>query len=428
MKKALYVLVFMVWALVLTSCSNPFLERPQTFSGGEAAAADIPEGYGTVRIDFSRGAARTVMPQADLDTLYLEYWFAKDGGAAQAKTPEDGKFILEPGTYTLEVKAFTDSVRHDLAAQGAADTAFMVSAGGTGTVNLSLHPIVSGEGTGTLNFGLQYPSGVTVDTFTLTRIAGEESYDLKTGGSASGGNPVRFSGTKANIPVGYYLLRVVLRNSAGAFTGRAEAVHIYQNLTAETELAGYTFSAADFSAYLVTTAADTGMGSLRQALSNAPAGQTIRVILEPGSVIELQSALPAITKSVTLEGNGVTLTRAASWTASSSTSQLLYINSSSAEVTIRGVHFKDGLATDYGGAVRNTGTLTLESCIFSGNRTTASNAWGGAVYSSNTLTIRSCTFYGNTSSGGSGGAVYFSASGKTLTLTGNVFSGNTASS
>jgi predicted outer membrane repeat protein len=126
-----------------------------------------------------------------------------------------------------------------------------------------------------------------------------------------------------------------------------------------------------------------------------------------------------ITKSLTIEGNGITLTRAASWTASE-TSQLLRISGSTAEIQIQRVHFKDGLAGYYAGAVYNTGTLTLESCIFSGNR--ANN--GGAIYSYRTLTIRGCTFYGNNTSS-YGGAVFFASSG-TPTLEGNLFYGNTA--
>jgi predicted outer membrane repeat protein len=172
---------------------------------------------------------------------------------------------------------------------------------------------------------------------------------------------------------------------------------------------------------------DSGSGTLRYALTNAQDGDIISFSgVQAGiTAIELESPLPTITKSITIEGNGLTLTRAASWTTVDNTSQLLYINSSSAEVTIRGVHFKNGLATDYGGAIRNSGTLSLESCIFSGNRATGGYAHGGAIYSSNTLSIRGCTFYGNTS-GYYGGAVSFIASGKTLTLTGNLFYGNTA--
>jgi hypothetical protein len=146
-------------------------------------------------------------------------------------------------------------------------------------------------------------------------------------------------------------------------------------------------------------------------------------------VIELESALPQIFRNLTIEGNGVTLTRAGSWTASSSSSQLLYITGSIAEVTIRRVHFKNGLATGYGGAIRNNVILTLESCVFSGNRTTSDNRYGGALYSiTNPLTIRGCTFYNNGVEGSSskGGAVYYSGAGSTLTLTGNLFYGNSA--
>jgi hypothetical protein len=80
------------------------------------------------------------------------------------------------------------------------------------------------------------------------------------------------------------------------------------------------------------------------------------------------------------------------------------------------------MATNNGGAIYNTGDLTLESCIFNGNQNIGP---GGAVSSANTLTLQGCTFYGSTSTD-RGGAVYLSASGKTLTMTGNLFYGNTA--
>jgi predicted outer membrane repeat protein len=163
-------------------------------------------------------------------------------------------------------------------------------------------------------------------------------------------------------------------------------------------------------------------GTLRHALTNAQDGDLIS--FSGVGTVELASALPAITKSITLEGNGATLTRATSWTASS-TSQLLRITNSTAEVLVRRLHFKDGRSAGSGGAITNGGILSLESCIFSGNQTTGNNGAGGAVYSGNTLSIRGCTFYGN-SAGGRGGAVYFSGSWKILTLTGNLFYGNTA--
>jgi hypothetical protein len=78
-----------------------------------------------------------------------------------------------------------------------------------------------------------------------------------------------------------------------------------------------------------------------------------------------------------------------------------------------------------GEAIENDGsTLTLESCIFSGNQTSSSSARGGAIYNTGDMTVKGCTFYNNTC-GDSGGAIYHYRG--MLTLTGNVFYGNTAS-
>ena len=67
--------------------------------------------------------------------------------------------------------------------------------------------------------------------------------------------------------------------------------------------------------------------TLRYALTNAQDGDIIRFsgVTAGTSVIEVTSALPQITKSITIEGNGVTLTRADSWTDTNSTSQLLCV-------------------------------------------------------------------------------------------------------
>jgi hypothetical protein len=182
----------------------------------------------------------------------------------------------------------------------------------------------------------------------------------------------------------------------------------------------------------VSNTADSGTGSLRQAILDALASTDPSLVIEvvgtaQGGVIELLRPLEAITKSLTIEGAGVTLTPAATWVPDLP-SPLLNISSSyKVEVTVRRVHFKDGRAQGYGGAIRNLGSLTLESCIFSGNES-GSFMYddGGAIYSANNdLTIRGCTFYGNRATN-EGGAVYFAARDKYLTLTGNIFYGNSA--
>jgi hypothetical protein len=253
-------------------------------------------------------------------------------------------------------------------------------------------------------------------------------------GAPSGTDTLVLSGAES-APAGYYLLQVVLTNSYGISTGQVEVVHIYEDLTTTVE---YVFTEDDFLCYRVTSAADSGPGSLRQVLSDVVLSdvalngtpQTIELALAPGTVIELESTL-VIDESLTLtiEGNGATLTRAASWTDSDTDTQLLRITDDDANAVIRRLHFKKGLATNNGGAISNSGILTLESCVFSGNQTTATSAAGGAVCSINTLTIRGCTFYKNTATNGWGGAVFFDdMSGDTLTMTGNLFYGNTASS
>jgi hypothetical protein len=400
-----------------------FLEKPGEYSGG-GDSTGIPEGFGTVQVNLTRGAARTIMPEIVLSNLYLKYSFTKDGGTAEEKVPDGGgKFILEPGTYTLEVQVFADDAKQELVADGESAVFTIIAGDNTERVSVNLRPIVTGTGTGTLEYDLKYPDGVTVETLTLIPFSGDSDIILKEATDPT--PPTGFNGTKTGIPVGYYLLQVKLEKNSVSI-GRTEVVHIYQNLTARAE---YEFIADDFEAIWVSSADDDGTGTLRAAINRALAVTggvpTIQVILDPGMEIELISPLPAITKSLIIEGNSVILTRADTWTASD-TSQLLCITDSTAEVQIRRMHFKNGLSTKYGGVIDNRGILTLESCIFSGNRTTSASFFsGGAVYSENTLTIRGCTFYGNTSSN-YGGAVTFQASGKTLTLTGNLFYRNTA--
>jgi hypothetical protein len=424
-KTALYTAVFAL--AVLTGCSNVLLEKPGNGSGGgipAGEAGDLPEGFGAVAIQLTSGAARTAMPTIELDSLHLEYWFTGPGdGGPVAMEPEGGIFVLEAGDYSLEALAYADGAKESLVARGTTEAPFTVAAGSTLELDVNLRPAEGGGGEGELAFTLRSSVEASVEILTLSRIAGgEEPIELAAGGISI---TPELSRTESGIPAGYYLLRVVVKNSAGASAGRTAVAHIFRDLPTEIS---YAFSAEDFRIYRVSSADDTGTGTLRQAIIDTQAmgePQIIQLALGPGAVIELGSALPEIRESLTIEGNGATLTRAESWTSSNDQSQLLRITSTTAEVLIRRLHFKNGLARDYGGAVRNSGILTLESCVFSGNRITDSYAYCGAVYSQNTLTVRGCTFYGNTGTYYAG-AIFFDAWDKTLTLTGNLFYGNTA--
>jgi predicted outer membrane repeat protein len=170
----------------------------------------------------------------------------------------------------------------------------------------------------------------------------------------------------------------------------------------------------------VTSGADDlsspGTGTLRWAVNNAGAGDTITITA--GQAINLAGAL-TINKSLDIEGNGSTLTQSGS-------SRLLSV-SSAATVHISRLLFKGGrLSSGNGAAIDNSGTLTLESCIFYDNKTGTSSSSGGAINASGTLTVLGCTFFENiagTTGISRGGAINASGS---VSLTGNIFAGNTA--
>jgi predicted outer membrane repeat protein len=196
-------------------------------------------------------------------------------------------------------------------------------------------------------------------------------------------------------------------------------------LTAHTNVQAIFFKEFVVDDFSDATGSATEEGTLRHAMTNAQDYDVIHLDKETAgaTVIELTARLPDITRNITIEGNGVTITRASTWTTTSNASQLMRTNGGTS--TISRIWFKDGRATAGGAAINApTGTLTLESCIFSGNRTSDSNGNGGAIVKAGTgtLNVKGCTFYDN--SAYQGGAIY--VNGGTLTLTGNLFYGNTA--
>jgi hypothetical protein len=401
--------------LLFAACTNPLASPPRRDNV-------LAEGKGLVRIGTGAGAARTAVPDSVFD--HYQYLFSKDGGAPTAMTPAgsgpDKVFELDSGNWSVTVKAFVGAADNTLAAEGI--EAFTVDPGEETEVTVRLSPVI-GEGTGTLHYSLAYPAGAELTAFTLTLIADDTAVDLLAEASLPLDNP--FTGSQSPA-TGYYLARARVEKD-GIPVEKIEVAHIYKNMVTAFELE---FIDNDFKALVVVSAADRGPGTLREALSAT--GAVILIDLPADSrVITLNSPLPAITRSITIEGNGATLTQ--SGFMPTETSQLLYINSATAEVRISRLHFKGGRVANYGGAIRSNGTLILESCVFSDNATSnITGANGGAIYIEYpaVLTVSGCTFYGNsagTNTSSAGGAI-FKTGGTTLTLTGNIFWGNIAAS
>jgi hypothetical protein len=203
----------------------------------------------------------------------------------------------------------------------------------------------------------------------------------------------------ANPAVGYVLNWLVNGIAYGSATPLS--LSITGNTTVQA-MFGKLVTVTDFTD---TAESATTTGTLRYALTNVEDRGIIRFtgVTAGTTTIQLGSALPDVSKNVTIEGNGVTLTRSAAWTETSYTSQLLRIYSGSAAITVNisRVHFKDGRTVYDGAAIYNNGeTVNLESCIFSGNQTSDIYAYGGAVYNvgtNATMSVKGCTFYNNSS-------------------------------
>jgi hypothetical protein len=179
--------------------------------------------------------------------------------------------------------------------------------------------------------------------------------------------------------------------------------------------------AAYATTYTVTDTSDNAAdtGSLRYAVNTAVDGDTITFLNVIGTITLVPANGPlTIAHSITITGPGAGLL-----TVSGNNAVALF-SVNSGTVSISGLSFANGNAGagGYGGAIANSGTLTLTGCDLFNNTSPANN--GGAIYSIGTLTVVGSIFSGNTTGAG-GGAIASSAG--TLTVENSTFSDNTSS-
>lgn len=170
--------------------------------------------------------------------------------------------------------------------------------------------------------------------------------------------------------------------------------------------------AATFS---VTNNADSGTGTLRQAIldANGAVGpHTIDLSGISGDTILLQSDLPAITEDVELQGSEVTIDGDGSHTCLSSSAASLTV----AETTVTGCTGTDVGPYPEGGGIYAAGSLTLVDSTVSNN----SAYLGGGVFTADTLTMSNSSVTDNTADIGGGVVVVFGgASIRDSTISGN---------
>jgi predicted outer membrane repeat protein len=150
---------------------------------------------------------------------------------------------------------------------------------------------------------------------------------------------------------------------------------------------------------LVSTTADTGPGSLREAIASALPGDILLFDFAlDGTTLALSTPL-LIDKDLTIDASA--LPRGLTLSGGDST-RIMEIPAGQV-VKLRGLTFADGFVTGNGGALLNAGNLTVSQCVFWGNEATVN---GGAIEApvGSTTTIEGSTFYDNTATG-AGGAI-----------------------
>ncbi|MCK9204225.1 MAG: right-handed parallel beta-helix repeat-containing protein, partial [Bacteroidales bacterium] len=206
---------------------------------------------------------------------------------------------------------------------------------------------------------------------------------------------------------------------------------------------------------VVTSNANSGSNTLRQAIADVSSGGTITFNLSAGNeIIKLSSEL-AITKAMTIDGKNsagsgvdvtvqVTTPGSSSWRVFQITSSGSAINihnmtmlgggtggsyggviriNPGATVNLTGITMSNG-KSNYGGGVFLTGsttTLAVTNSTLSNNSTTSQH--GGWIYNEGGIvSVSSCTFSGNT--GVCGGAIFNAISTSSLLVTSCEFTGN----
>jgi hypothetical protein len=172
---------------------------------------------------------------------------------------------------------------------------------------------------------------------------------------------------------------------------------------------------------IVTSTADAGAGSLREAIAQVCNGDTITFDLAGAGphTITLTTGELVVAKDVTIHNNsGEQIT-----VSGNNASRVFNINPTKTAAII-GLTISGGQSATSGGGILNDGTLSVVNSTLTGNNTDID---GGAISNSGpgVLTLINTTISGNSAAGNGGGVVNL---GGTLTSVNSTFSNNRADS
>ena len=189
---------------------------------------------------------------------------------------------------------------------------------------------------------------------------------------------------------------------------------------------------------VVTTNADSGPGSLRQAIFDACPGSTITFDMsQVVSPITLTSGQLVIDKNLTISGPGANILTVQRTTGPKAPAFRIFNvtvptgDGFAIVATISGLTIANGLAqgtfpSDAGGGISNSGpaTLNVAACTLNNN----SANFGGGIFNfstGGTVNITESTLETNTANSGGGGGIYNNGLG-TINLTNSTLSGNSS--
>ena len=169
-------------------------------------------------------------------------------------------------------------------------------------------------------------------------------------------------------------------------------------------------------AITVTNLNDSGPGSLRQAIADAPAGGTIDFAVT-GTIV-LTSGQLVFTNDLTVNGPGAT-----NLTVSQNLGDRI-LEVSNGDVTISGLAIANGRPLgnyEDGGGIKNLAALTLRNCLVASNY---ANRNGGGIYNEGTLIVQDSLIKSNTAGVLGGGIANFY--GGATTIVGSTICSNNA--
>ena len=194
---------------------------------------------------------------------------------------------------------------------------------------------------------------------------------------------------------------------SGTF-GNAFAVRVFLAVMLGLGLASLPLQVTRAATCLVTSNADSGSGSLREAIGDSPC----TTIDFNGDTTILLSSTLTLARDVTIDGGTYSVT------ISGQNAYRVFLVNSGVTAELDHLTITQGVET-FGGGLFNAGTLTLKDSTFVSN----TGSWGGAIWSQGVMTVADSTFVSNHTPGGDGAGINNRGS---LTLTGSVFTGNQA--